>query len=55
MYMVIILIVMSVLAIIGTLYNKRTNNKPGFIIGGMFTLGLVGSTLLAIFDTVIGL
>lgn len=55
MYMVVILILVSILAVIGTLYNKRTNNKVGFILGALFTIPLIGVTLLAIYDATIGI
>jgi cytochrome c biogenesis protein ResB len=48
--MVPLLVVISILAIWGTLYNQRTGNKPGLILGGAFTLGIVGVTLLAVYD-----
>jgi cytochrome c biogenesis protein ResB len=50
-FMVPLLVVLSLFAIQGTLYNQRTGNKPGFIIGGAFTLGLVSVTLLALYDS----
>lgn len=55
MYMVVILVLMCILAVRGVLHNKRTQNKSGFIIGGIFTLGLIGVTLLALYDTFVGL
>ncbi|BCU81627.1 MULTISPECIES: hypothetical protein [Polycladomyces] len=55
MYMVVILVLMCILAVRGVLYNKRTQNKSGFIIGGIFTAGLIGVTLLALYDTFVGL
>ncbi|EGK14253.1 hypothetical protein ACFQ49_08830 [Kroppenstedtia eburnea] len=55
MYMTVILIFISVLAIRGTLTNKREGNKPGFYIGGLLTLATVGVTLLAIYDELIGI
>ncbi|QKG84245.1 hypothetical protein GXN76_07005 [Kroppenstedtia pulmonis] len=53
--MTVILIFCSVLAVIGTLKNKKSGNKPGFLIGGLFTVALIGTTLLAIYDELIGL
>lgn len=55
MYMVVILILVSILAVIGTLYNKRTNNKAGFLLSALFTVPLIGVTLLAIYDATIGI
>lgn len=54
-YMTVILIFVSILSVMGTLYNKRTGNKPGFVIGGLFTLAIVGVTLIAIYDELIGI
>lgn len=54
-FMVPILVLMTICAIIGTRYNQKTGNKPGFIIGGLFTLGLAGVSLLALYDFFIGL
>jgi hypothetical protein len=50
-----LLLICSILAIMGTLKNKKSGNKPGFILGGILTLGLIGVTGLALFDLVIGL
>lgn len=55
LFMVVTLVLITLLAIRGTLYNKKTKNQPGFILGGLFTLGLVGCTLLAIYDLVLGI
>jgi|GEM_PF-1965926 len=55
LFMAIVLILISILAVRGTLYNKKTNNKPGFIIGGIFTIGLIGVTLLSVFDLFLGI
>ncbi|MEW9031955.1 MAG: hypothetical protein AB2404_04405 [Planifilum fimeticola] len=55
MYMVIILVLMSILAVIGTLHNKRTGNRFGFFVGGLFTLALIGVTGLALYDAFVGL
>lgn len=55
MYMVIILVLMSILAVIGTLHNKKAGNRFGFFVGGLFTLTLVGVTCLALYDAIIGL
>jgi hypothetical protein len=54
-FMVPLLVIISILAIRGTMYNKKTGNKPGFIIGGLFTLGLLGVTGLALYDFFVGL
>ncbi|MBA4495027.1 hypothetical protein ACFO25_02125 [Paenactinomyces guangxiensis] len=54
-FMVPILVLISIFAIQGTLYNKKTGNKPGLVIGGVFTLGLVGVTLLALYDLFVGI
>lgn len=53
--MVLTLVSISILSVYGTLYNKKTENKPGFFIGGLFSLGLVGITLLSIFDLFVGI
>ncbi len=50
-----LLLICSILAIIGTLNNKKSGNKPGFVIGGILTLGLIGITGLALYDLIIGL
>lgn len=55
LFMATILVLISILAVQGTLYNKKTNNKPGFIIGGIFTIGLIGVTLLSLYDLVVGI
>lgn len=49
-FMVPILVMMSILSVYGTIYNKRTKNLPGFYIGGLFTVGLVLITLLSVYD-----
>jgi hypothetical protein len=54
-FMVPLLVLISIFAIRGTLHNKRTGNKPGFIIGGLFTLGIVGVTLLSLYDLFVGI
>ncbi len=54
-FMVPLLVLISILAVWGTLYNKKTGNKPGFVIGGVFTLGIVGVTLLALYDLFVGI
>jgi len=54
-FMVPLLVLIAILAIRGTLYNKKTGNKPGFVIGGIFTLGIVGVTLLALYDFFVGI
>lgn len=54
-FMVPLLVLISIFAIRGTIYNKKTGNKPGLIIGGAFTLGVVGVTLLALYDLFIGI
>jgi hypothetical protein len=54
-FMVPILVIITLLAIRGTMYNKKTGNKPGFIIGGLFTLGILGVTLLSLYDLFVGI
>jgi cytochrome c biogenesis protein ResB len=54
-FMVPLLVLISIFAIFGTLHNKKTGNKPGLIIGGAFTLGIVGVTLLALFEFFFGI
>ncbi|WP_156877510.1 hypothetical protein [Shimazuella kribbensis] len=54
-FMVPLLVITSVLAIIGTMYNKRTGNAAGFYIGGLFTLGTVVVTLISLYDLFIGI
>lgn len=54
MYMTVILIFVSILCVLGTLHNKRTGNKPGLLLGGLFTLAIVGVTLIAVYDGLIG-
>ncbi|WP_164491675.1 hypothetical protein [Staphylospora marina] len=54
-FMVPLLVIISILAVKGTLYNKKTGNKPGFVIGGLFTLGMLGITGLALYDLFVGL
>jgi hypothetical protein len=54
-FMVPLLVITSVLAIIGTMYNKRTGNSVGFYIGGVFMLGLVAVTLLSLYDLFVGI
>jgi hypothetical protein len=54
-FMVPILVVISILSIQGFLYNKKTGNKPGTIIGGAFSLGIIGITLLSLYDLFIGI
>ncbi|WP_169713537.1 hypothetical protein [Paludifilum halophilum] len=53
--MTVILIISSILAVIGAWKNKKSDNKPGFLIGGIFTIGLIGVTLLAIYDEIVGM
>lgn len=55
LFMTTILILISILAVQGTLFNKKTNNQPGYIIGGIFTLGLIGVTLLSVYDLIFGI
>lgn len=55
LFMATILVLISILAVQGTLYNKKINNKPGLIIGGIFTIGLIGVTLLSLYDLVVGI
>jgi hypothetical protein len=54
-FMVPLLVIISIFAIIGTLYNKKTGNSAGYYIGGVFTLGLVVVTLLSLYDLFIGI
>lgn len=54
-FMVPLLVIISILAVRGAWYNKKTGNKPGFVIGGLFSLGVVGVTMLALYDFFIGL
>ncbi|SEN21442.1 hypothetical protein [Lihuaxuella thermophila] len=54
-FMVPLLVLISIFSVWGTIYNKKTGNKPGFIIGGVFTLGVVGVTLLALYDMFVGI
>lgn len=54
-FMVPLLVLISIFSIMGTLHNKKTGNLPGLIIGGGFTLGIVFVTLLALFDTFVGI
>ncbi|MCH5584224.1 hypothetical protein MK805_04485 [Shimazuella sp. AN120528] len=54
-FMVPLLVITSILAIIGTTYNKRTGNAAGFYIGGVFTLGVVVVTLLSLYDLFVGI
>jgi hypothetical protein len=42
------LVLISILAVIGCIYNIRSKNKAGIVIGGLFTLILVGATLHAL-------
>lgn len=53
--MTVILIFISILAVMGTLKNRRTGNKPGFLIGGLFTVATIGITLLAVYDEIVGI
>ncbi|GGE10613.1 hypothetical protein GCM10011571_09900 [Marinithermofilum abyssi] len=55
MYMTVIMILVSALSFWGAMYNKKTGNTPGFIIGGLFSLTLIGVTLIAIYDELIGI
>lgn len=54
-FMVPILVGISILSVIGFLYNKRTGNTPGAVIGGAFTVGIIGVTLLSLYDMIVGL
>jgi cytochrome c biogenesis protein ResB len=54
-FMVPLLVITSILAIIGTIYNKRTANTPGFYIGGAFTVCIVAVTLLSLYDLFVGI
>ncbi|MFC4078184.1 hypothetical protein ACFOUO_15400 [Salinithrix halophila] len=53
--MTVIMIFISILAVMGTLKNKRSGNKPGLLIGGAFTALTVAITLIAIYDEIVGL
>jgi hypothetical protein len=53
--MVPLLVLISLFAIRGTLYNKRTGNTAGLYIGGVFTLGIVVVTLLSLYDLFVGI
>lgn len=49
--MLAILAIVTVLAIWGTLKNRRFGNKVGTVIGGLFSVALVAITVLAaLFD-----
>ncbi|WP_044640346.1 hypothetical protein [Risungbinella massiliensis] len=54
-FMVPILVIISILAVRGFLFNKKTGNTPGVILGGAFMLGTVGVTLLSLYDLFIGI
>lgn len=54
-FMVPILVIISVLAVRGFLFNKKTGNKGGIILGGAFTAGTLFVTVLAVYDLFIGL
>jgi hypothetical protein len=54
-FMVPLLVITSILAIMGTMYNKKTGNSAGFYIGGVFTLGVVAVTLLSLYDLFVGI
>ncbi|MGA8941773.1 MAG: hypothetical protein WB502_03530 [Thermoactinomyces sp.] len=54
-FMVPLLVLISIFALWGTWYNKKTGNKPGLVLGGLFSLGITGVTLLALYDFFIGL
>ncbi|WP_149453661.1 hypothetical protein [Pasteuria penetrans] len=45
----LVLIIVTILSIMGTLYNIRTGNRAGAFLGGMLTLGIMGVTGLATF------
>ncbi|MFS8579991.1 MAG: DUF1682 domain-containing protein [Novibacillus thermophilus] len=45
--MLAILALVTVLAFWGTLKNKRTNNKFGAVVGGVFSVALLAITVLA--------
>lgn len=50
MFMAPILVLISILAVRGTMYNKRTGNKAGFVLGGGLTLGILLVTVLAVME-----
>ncbi|SHE45076.1 hypothetical protein SAMN05444392_101514 [Seinonella peptonophila] len=52
--MVTSLVISTILAVYGTVYNKKTKNMPGMVIGGAFTLGLGCIALLAVYDFIFG-
>ncbi|MFD1422174.1 MULTISPECIES: hypothetical protein [Laceyella] len=54
-FMVPLLVIISILSIRGVIDNKKIGNKPGVIIGGVFTLALVGVTLLSLYDLFVGI
>ena len=54
LFMVTILVLISILAIRGTLYNKKNQNNQVSVNGGIFTIGLVGIALLSVFDLFFG-
>ncbi|MFC7441018.1 hypothetical protein [Laceyella putida] len=54
-FMVPLLVIITILSIRGVIDNKKIGNKPGFIIGGIFTLALLGVTLLSLYDLFVGI
>ncbi|MBD1372987.1 hypothetical protein IC620_11520 [Hazenella sp. IB182357] len=53
--MVFVLVTISILSVMGTLYNKRTGNTAGFILGGALTLSVGIVAVLALYDAIIGI
>ncbi|TCS93504.1 hypothetical protein [Hazenella coriacea] len=49
-FMVPFLVLSSILAVMGTMYNKKSGNKPGFLLSVVFTVCLVGVTGLSLLD-----
>lgn len=54
-FMVPFMVLFSIFSIYGTLYNLKTKNMPGALIGGSFTAALVVITLLSLYDFFLGI
>ncbi|SFX04265.1 hypothetical protein SAMN04487866_101305 [Thermoactinomyces sp. DSM 45891] len=54
-FMVPIMVIISVLAVRGFLFNKRTGNKGGILLGGGFTAATLLVTALSVYDLLVGL